>query len=458
MILLGNNLHDRFMELLKDHTNVEIATAWATCGEHLRALADAERGGVKVRAIVGVAGNATHPDALDKLNTITRGDLRIVGKGSRLFHPKLYLFGRGDGTVTCRAWVGSANFTKAGFGGYPTANEEMMLEVGPGARADELAAWFEERWDHYATKSPISEVIRRYTEEWKPPHREVRTFVSGPVIRRVELLEDRPRTFNDYLQALRECEGMLRDQDWEVFDPERGSYMAAIRGRQDLLLGEARWLDFDHDSRQRLTGSYQRPNLRWWGLMGQMNRGKTWSAVRNRQTEIQRILKEEVGDAPAGAFPEIAVKAMRELTGIKHVSTATATLLLTLARPDRLLSVNTASEKALGELSGIDARDLRKPDGYGNLLQWLYRQRWHEDGPPPDEDLLPFWRFRAALVDAFVYERESPAGGVIALPEAFDSDDLAAFNEQDEMDVEMTAVNRLRRSPRPENHPQSPTD
>ncbi len=138
MLLLGDNLHDRFTELLKDHTDVDIATAWATCGEHLRALADAERRGVKVRAIVGIASNTTHPDALDKLNRMTRGNLRIVPTGGRLFHPKLYLFGRSDGTVT-RAWIGSANFKKAGFGGHSRANEEIILEAGPGARAAELA-------------------------------------------------------------------------------------------------------------------------------------------------------------------------------------------------------------------------------------------------------------------------------------------------------------------------------
>ena len=171
-VLRGDQLHDRFMELLKNHTKVDIATAWATCGKHLRALADAERSGVKVRAIVGIAGNATHPDALDKLNRITNGHLRIVDKGGRLFHPKLYLFGRRDGTATHQALIGSANFTKAGFAHHSKANEEMMLQVGPGAWTDELALWFDERWNHYARDKPISEVIRCYTEDWKPPLRE----------------------------------------------------------------------------------------------------------------------------------------------------------------------------------------------------------------------------------------------------------------------------------------------
>ncbi len=331
---------------------------------------------------------------MDKLNSITRGNLRIVPKGGRLFHPKLYLFGRRDGTVT-RAWIGSANFTKAGFGGHSRANEEIMMEVGPGARADELAARFREWWNHYDTDT--SEVIRRYKRDWKPPNRGVRTFVSGPVTRRVELLlDDRPLTFDQFYRALRTCDQM--DLEWEVFHPERGSYMAAIRRRQALLLGEPRWRDLEPASQRKLNGS-----LKWWGLIGQMNRGETWRAVRDRQTEIQRILKRVRAARDDEAFPDVAVKAMKELTA-KHVQRGTTTLLLTLACPDRLLSVNGPSEKALGELSGIDASDLEEPEGYGSLLRWLYDQPWYADGPPTDGKLLPIWDFRAALVDAFVYE------------------------------------------------------
>ena len=404
-VLRGDQLHDRLTELLKHHTSFDLATAWATCDKHLRALAEAECSGTKVRAIVGIAGNATHPDALEELNKITHGNLRIVPKGGRVFHPKLYLFGRRNGTVTGQVWIGSANFTKAGFGHHSTANEEIMLEVGPGARADELAAWFEERWNDYASNVPISEVICQYAEHWMPPHPDVRSFVFGSVSSRVGLLEDRPQTFDHYRQALSKCEGMLRAKNWNwgVLNPEHGSYMAAISGRRELLFGRAKWSKFKNESRRKLTGSYQRSDLEWWGLMGQMNRGKTWSALCERETEIREIL-ESVRRAGNGAFPDIAINKMEKLTG-EYVKHATVTLLLTLARPDRLLSVNGKSKDALGQLSGYDASALQTPDGYRNLLQWLYEQPWYADGPPVDEDLEPIWRFRAALVDAFVYER-----------------------------------------------------
>ena len=218
MIIRDEEIQGRFKDLLKTHTRVDIATAWATCGEHLRMLADAtkqEQTRVEVRAIVGIAAHATRPDALEELYGITNGDLRIISDGSRLFHPKLYLFGRHtNGRVGSLAWVGSANFTNAGFGDHAEANEEIIVEIGPGKTTDALAAWFRERWNRCPMDPPVREVIRRYTEDWKqnPPDPDFREFVSGGVSHRSDLLDDahRPLTLQEYRQALQKCEEMLR--------------------------------------------------------------------------------------------------------------------------------------------------------------------------------------------------------------------------------------------------------
>ena len=409
-ILCGNDLPIRLKHLLKTHTHVDIATAWATGGEHLRALAEAasrERRGVKVRAIVGIAGNATRPDALEELSRITAGDLRIVPEGDRLFHPKLYLFGRHrDGIVTRQAWIGSANFTKAGFGGHSRANEEIMLEVGPGERADALAAWFQQRWDQCPMDPPVSEVIRRYTDDWKrsPPHPSVQLTVSGSVSHRRDLLHDahRPLTIEGYRQALEKCEKTLKDGGWEILNPRGRSYMRVISRRHELLLGNASWSQLDPESQTQLQGGVHRTDSHWWGLMGRV-RHSHMRAVLRHETQIRASL-DSVVKAHDTDFPDIAVAAMQELTTIRYVGYGTATLLLTLARPDRLLSLNSASSKGLGGLSGRSHSTLGEPKNYRRLLRWLYDQPWHRDAAPTNEGLAQVWQFRAALVDAFVYE------------------------------------------------------
>ena len=414
MIIRDDEIRVRFRDLLKAHTRVDIATAWATSGEHLRMLADATKQAqrrVEVRAIVGIAGNATHPDVLEELYGITSGDLRIISGEGRLFHPKLYLFGRPkNGRVEFCAWVGSANFTNAGFGGHAKGNEEIIVEIGPGRTTDALAVWFRERWNRCPTNPPVREVIRQYKEDSKqnPPGPDFRKLVSGGVSRRSDLLDhaNRPLTFQGYLQALQECEAMLQDEkrDWKILDPQGRSYMRAISERHKLLLGKAKWSQLDSKSKfLHLKGGVSRGDSDWWGLLGRMARSN-WRAVRDHEARIRRIL-DNVVSAHDTEFPDVAVAAMQKLTSIDKVAHGTATLLLTLARPDRLLSLNSASQKAYGKLSGMSHSTLGKPQNYRKLLQWLYDQPWYADSPPTDAVLERIWRFRAALVDAFVYER-----------------------------------------------------
>ena len=288
------------------------------------------------------------------------------------------------------------------------------MEMGPGRTTDALAAWFHERWNRCATNPPVREVIRRYKEDSKqnPPGPDFRRFVSGGVSHRSDLLDDahRPLTFQGYLQALQECEAMLlgEKRDWRILNPQDRSYMRAISERQELLLGKAKWSQLDGKSQfLHLKGGVSRGNSDWWGLLGRMARSN-WKAVRDHEVRIRRIL-DNVVSADDTEFPDVAVAAMQKLTSIDKVAYGTATLLLTLARPDRLLSLNSASQKAYGKLSGMSPSTLGKPQNYRKLLEWLYAQPWYADSPPTDAASERIWQFRAALVDAFVLRKDIAA-------------------------------------------------
>ena len=197
---------------------------------------------------------------------------------------------------------------------------------------------------------------------------------------------------------------MLQDEGkkFEILDPERRSYMKVIADRRQLLCGKTKWSQLDGRTQARLKGGTPRGNDRWRGLLGRMERGH-WSAVLKNEDVIRGILCNVIS-ADDTQFPDIAFDAMQQLMNIRQVGPATATLLLTLARPDRLLSLNGASQEAYGRLSGMSPSTLKKPENYRELLQWLYVQPWYADSPPTDGAFEEIWRFRAALVDAFVYE------------------------------------------------------
>ena len=393
-----------------------IATAWATGGEQSTHIPEGHEPEVprplKVRAIVRTSGNTNHTDALEERYRITNGDLRIVRDGNRMFHPKLYLFRRQtNGRVVSQAWVGSANFTRRGFGGGEDAsNEEIIVQLGPGKTTYGLAKWFRKRWDECSTDPPVRNVIDRYTENWNPPKRDIQEIVWGVVSSRSDLLDEvhRPRTLEGYQQALKKCEAMLKDEgaEWNVLNSQDRDYInvyiKVISERKRLLLGKTEWSRLDRESRIRLKGGFPNTDSDWWGMLGRMARSNG-QAVWSNENKIRRILNKVVS-AQGTEFPDVAVKAYQELKGIDNVARGTATLLLTLARPDRLLSLNGPSEKAYGKLSGLPYSTLGESQNYRDLLVWLYKQPWYTESPPTDGALAKIWRYRAALVDAFVYE------------------------------------------------------
>lgn len=217
--------------------------------------------------------------------------------------------------------------------------------------------------------------VHREDRKRNPADPHVRHVTWGAVSHRRDLLDSthRPRTLKEYQHALYECEKGLREEGrgWEILDPDGRSYMRAIADRRELLRGDASWSKLDTDSQKRLKGSYKVPDLEWTALLGRMTHG-SGPAVLNNEWEIRASL-EAVLQARDHEFPDIVLPAMRRLRSIQQVGRGTATLLLTIARPDRLLSVNNASADGLAALG--------EPESYQELLRWLYDQPWYADGP-----------------------------------------------------------------------------
>ena len=123
--------------------------------------------------------------------------------------------------------------------------------------------------------------------------------------------------------------------------------------------------------------------------------------VRNRVREqVGRVLN--VGD---NEIAGVAQDAMRKICHEQDFGPAAASRLLTLARPDRLVSVNGASADLLGKFSGLKPEALALANKYDALLDWLYERPWFKEQQPDDPSKLEIWNCRAALLDAFVYDK-----------------------------------------------------
>ena len=119
---------------------------------------------------------------------------------------------------------------------------------------------------------------------------------------------------------------------------------------------------------------------------------------------VKQVLKSKHDKIAQNAHAAVQ-KIMENREEFRGFGAAAATRILTLARPDCLVSVNGSSAKELGRLSGLRGDRDGLANHYVDLLNWVYEQPWF-NAPQPDDPLgRTIWNSRAALLDAFVYER-----------------------------------------------------
>ena len=386
MLITEEEILPRFIEHLSWATEIDLATAWATSHEGLRAL-QRQRPSPKFRAVVGRWGNLTDPFALRTLAKI--GQLRGPDAG-RHFHPKVFIFRDGGKSV---AWVGSANFTSGGFG----MNDEAVFETSD---TESVQDWFDDLWEH--TDPLDSATIKAYADARKnnpptPAPRPRKALDLEPL----QLLEG-VSDWQSYVAALEQCDDWWSSRhSWSVLG-EQSSWRETAELLHDVV-AQPDWDELDQYDRLRLLGLTPGED---WALFGRMRRAALNTVFGADLEAIQNIV---LGAAAAAdnAFPQLAFDSYRALRDIDGVGPGIATRLLTLARPDRFVSVNGASTDGLAASFGLAPSTLGNPSNYARLLTAIYEQDWYRSPVPGNARERAISRIRAALLDSFVYDTEA---------------------------------------------------
>lgn len=415
-----DGLSERFQENVECSTHIDIAVAWATKTSALVQLVKSvkENNGISLRIIVGTHGNATDPNVLDQLNEIC--EFRIVphrGPRDPLFHPKVYIFRGEEDSI---ALIGSANFTDGGFG----KNVEAVFETKQAKQLRSIRKWFKSQWRQYGklpenqNKSSRKEAIEKYRRRrrLKPPSRVLREMMWKPMRdpgSRLGYL-DQAQDWRGYVRALDQCQKWWegRPEGWTVYG-DMCSWTHTIEQIQPIAVVE-NWDELvEPDEIKQLVGRY-RDDVLDSGLLGNMYPTTVRRFVqrfrgdRNLRRRL-RVAVNLVVNAQESDFPNVAVTAVKKLSDERDIRIGVATRLLALARPDRVVSLNSQSWKGLAQIfPGIDRLD---PGGslgsvlghYGRFLGQLYEEPWFDSEKPRRTREQRLWSMRAALLDCFVY-------------------------------------------------------
>ena len=208
----------------------------------------------------------------------------------------------------------------------------------------------------------------------------------------------------DYWQALQECDAWWKQspEDFSIFPP--GQEL----GRRDPETPphhEPGLVPLRPRPQKRLLGCAA-PDDDDWALLGNLLGfaiGPVFGHPTTRRS-IETTAKSVIA-VENSAFLKTATSAYASLTQLDRIGPARATRLLTLARPDCCVSLNSASEHALATYGAKAPIRFTDPKSYGRLLQRIHQQPWFGKpksgfGSPMEKEA---WSMRVALLDAFIY-------------------------------------------------------
>lgn len=398
-----------FERMLRQHTSFSAAVAWASV-EFPALDALLEHRDKIHQMVVGLHFYQTHPEFLRAF----RGDDRVrVTLDSRgVFHPKIYLFSSQSGAWDCI--VGSANFTRGGFG----SNTEAALMVsssdeGSASVKRDVEAFIEMAWADN-TQQMSDEAFAAYEVKWASKPREYsepRSRPSGAKNRKNTKHRDEGRdvtatpilmkTWDQYFSEI------INDQ---IFPNQvRLKALASIRS----------WFrQYPHFSsmpiniRKRISGctvDSDRLEIDWHMFGSMAGAGYFKEAVGALNSpQISEALDQIplVGPIQKTHFDGFVKHFNATFEGKRGggpFAVASASRLLAMKRPDYFVCVDSKNRRTLCKASDL-VQNVDFDMYWEALCGRLYQSAWWNSPEPTEALALDVWKGRAALLDVLFYE------------------------------------------------------
>lgn len=391
---------------------MDIVSAWVTQTLSLQKLIKRAKGTeakeIFFRLVTGTSSGGTDPGIFTILKKVKGAKCNVPNQNLRksgIFHPKLYIFHEVEGDDI--ALVGSMNFTSSGL----SKNKELLIELR--GNVSGLKDWFEEIWEN---SQPISEEeLVCCREAWES--RKNRTNDPGEVPQddgdMLSLKKSILSSWKKYKSAL--------DARAAILSP----FMAEAPS-QDVILGENDiWTKVLLDAEEVLQKKDWLPDdgrvlvgtVNPYKPFGNLGANPKFCGVMinsknpNERASIQKILRRfqkiDVTNLDAKSKAQKVTGYLSMLRKEKSVDVATASRLLTLARPDLAFSYNGSSFKRLHAIFGFSGKSPTEKK-YQQLLELFYSTEWYQSPKPKRSNAEQLvWSCRLALVDLFVYEHNT---------------------------------------------------
>lgn len=373
-----------------------MAVAWCGNPDHTLPYKHLENFKGSIRAIVGIAFNHTHPDAIEWFNDIA-ADIRIFRDDADLFHPKVYLF---RDKQRYALFIGSSNLT---YGGFYTNCEVNSLVEGTASRGTPKDIVALER---ILAKWHTPAFSLQPTPQWLTGYR--KKYETSTRKQRKQGIRTPPRAEDEISTA-----SWLRHADWDVYYEK---VLAGLKkhdrngqGYHDVLDAAAQELPipwsiqyFQDIEKRRIIGG-----IKQYGWLGHVAAsGQFRGLLANGKPKEWSTIVSAI-NATAGLNPPTPWSQLR--SHLDRLVALGPTMkvwgrLLCIVRPDLYCTVASVSVRQnLSATLGVPQSRFDGPEGYIQLTKLIHSSPWFNSGKPEPKEQAAIWRRRAAFLDAIFY-------------------------------------------------------
>lgn len=394
----GNSFSIEFARCCREYRTLSIAVAW--CGNPNQTLPYKllEDFNGNVKAIVGIAFNHTHPDAIEWFIDIG-ADIRVFKDDANLFHPKVYLF---RNQQRFALFIGSSNLTYGGF--YTNYETNCLIEGITSTETDKdiaslegtLAKWNTSTFSFKPTKRWLNGYRKRYKETSRKQRKQgVRT----------------PPKAEDEIPTL----SWLRNADWNIYYKKvldgLKQHEDNGQGYHDVLDAAAREVStpwqasyFQDIRKRRIIGGFPRNQYGWLGHVGAS--GQFRSLLANGTSEQWALIVKAVNTMARFTVPipwSQLKTCLDSLIGLGPTMKVWSRIAC-IVRPDLYCTVAANSVRQnLSQTLDVPQSRFNGSEGYIQLIKLIHSSPWYNSEQPKNKKQFAVWKRRSAFLDAIFY-------------------------------------------------------
>lgn len=394
IILDSSKLRKKFNLYSKKYESLTVAVAWAGNPLHSIPISYIEHYKERLKMIVGIGFNQTHPEAIRNLMSLN-ANIKVFKKEEELFHPKIYLF-ENDGEFALL--MGSSNLTFSGFNLNYEGNISIEGKVDDISLIHELKEKLE-LW-HSAEKSftPSEKWLAKYEKDYENARRKKKeNKIKSDVDREDEI----------------SIASWLSRADWSLYSKkvkqsfsnressENGYKFVLNNAKSKLALPWKVDYLLEKETRKLIGG---RNEFGWFG--NTVASGKFAGLLNSGELKKKKIIINSINEIAAMNHPinfKTLEKNLIKLTNLGFTMKAWGRLLC-LARPDLYCSVSAPSlRKNLGKTLGVTQASFSEVEGYLLTIKHLHSSPWFNSEEPTDVNEKYIWENKVAFIDAIFY-------------------------------------------------------